>query len=111
GGAIAPELEFEVTGRVEDLNAMIGSVSDVDILTAVYCDAGRKKELTISRASAPELKLEVACRVEDLNAIVVAIINVYVLAILGYAVRRRKMTVDCVVVFVGVFVDVVRIEG
>jgi len=76
---------------------MIGSVSDVDILTAVYGDAGRKKELTISRASAPEFKLEVARRVEDLNAIVECVSNVDILAICGYAFRRTKLAVACAI--------------
>ena len=73
---------------------MIVRIGYVDILTAIYGDAGRNIELTIARARTAELELEVACRVEHLNALVERISNVDVLAAINRdAFRKIKLTV------------------
>ena len=76
GSAIAPEFELEVARGIEDLDAIISIINDVDVLAVVYRDANRRQKLTITRAAAAEREFEVARRVKNLDAIVAAISHI-----------------------------------
>jgi len=68
-----PELGHEGAVALEDLNAVVLLVADVDEPEAVGADAPRVVELPVRVALAAERAEELAAGIEDLDAVVVAV--------------------------------------
>ena len=90
----ASERELEVARGVENLDAIVRHISDIDILAAVHGDSLRNGKLTIATAAASEFELEVAGGIEHLYAIISIINDVDVLAVVyGDAKGREELTI------------------